>query len=181
MKLRADSFAARLSAAQKEELFADLAGGKSLVDCAEKAHAWTKAEGWKRPSTSAISAWFQGEKVSRRYAAAKEAALVAQANCPADYDEQSRRALGQAKFLAVLEDLSPMDLAFLEKNQIAREKLELEKRKLDLDIRIQRRNLALDRNRLLLERVKGGERSQDLQQQIDLALDEIEKMKKGED
>lgn len=181
MKLRADSFAARLTPAQKEELFADLAGGKALSACAEKVFAWTKAEGWKRPSTSAISAWYQGAKVERRYAAAKEAALVAQANCPADYDEQARRALGQAKFLAVLEDLSPMDLAFLEKNEIAREKLKLDREKLERDVRLQKRDLALERAKLLLQRVKGGEKSADLQEQINLALDEIERMKKGED
>lgn len=74
-----------------------------------------------------------------------------------------------------------MDVAFLEKNQIAREKLELERRRLDLDVRITRRNLALDRARILLERARGGERGEDLQKQIDLALAEIERMKKGED
>lgn len=181
MKLRADSFAARLTPAQRDELFSALAGGKSLAEAVELAGGWTKAEGWKKPSQQAISAWFQGAKIERRYLAAKEAALVTQANCPADYDEQARRALGQAKFLATLEDLSPMDVAFLEKNQIAREKLELERRRLDLDVRITRRNLALDRARILLERARGGERGEDLQKQIDLALAEIERMKKGED
>ena len=182
MKLRSDSFAARLSPAQRDELFVLLAGGLSLVDAAKQVHAWTKAEwGGKPPSTQAISAWFQGAKVERRFSAAKESALVAQANCPADYDEQARRALGQAKFLAVLEDLSPMDLAFLEKNEIAREKLKLEREKLERDTRLQRRDLALDRARLLLERARGGEKSEDLQQQIDLALEEIQRMKNGEE
>lgn len=181
-KLRKDSFAARLSPAQRDELFAALAGGLGLDEAAGRVLGWTKAEwGGKAPSTTAISAWFQGAKVERRYAAAKEASLVTQANCPADYDEQARKALGQAKFLAVLEDLSPMDLAFLEKNQIAREKLELEKKRLALDIRVTRRDLALDRARLLLERARGGEKSEDLQQQINLALEEIRILKHGED
>lgn len=181
MKLRSDSFAARLTPAQRDELFSTLAVGKSLAEAVSMVGEWTKAEGWRKPSQQALSAWFQGAKIERRYLAAKEAALVTQANCPADYDEQARRALGQAKFLAVLEDLSPMDLAFLEKNQIAREKLELEKRRLDLDVRITRRNLALDRTRILLERARGGERGEGLQKEIDLALDEINRLKRGED
>ena len=182
MKLRSDSFAARLTPQQRDELFARLAGGLSLREAALQAHAWTKAEwGGKPPSDQAISAWFVGQRVERKMLAAREAALVAQANCPADVDEQARRALGQAKFMAVLQDLEPMDIAMLEKNQIAREKLELEKEKLARDLRLQRRDLALDRAKLLLQRVKGGEKGQDLQQQIDLALEEIEKMKRGED
>lgn len=181
-KLRSDSFAARLSAAQRDELFTALAGGKGLAEAAAQVHAWTKAEwGGKPPSTQAVSAWFAGERVARRYTAAKEAALVAQANCPADYDEQARRALGQAKFLAMLEDLSPKDVAIFERNELARQKVELDKQKLAQDARVARLQLLLDRARLLLARVKGGEKGADLQAQIALALDEIEKMKRGED
>jgi len=181
-KLRADSFAARLTPAQRDELFTALAGGLGLVEAAQKVHAWTKAEwGGKPPSTQAISAWFAGARVERRYAAAKEAALVAQANCPDDYDERARRALGQAKFLATLEDLSPKEVAILERNELARQKLELDRRKLEQDNRVARLMLALDRARLLLARVKGGEKSSDLQAQIDLALEEIDKLKHGED
>jgi hypothetical protein len=135
----------------------------------------------KAPSTTAVSAWFVGAKVERRHVAAKEAMLVAQANCPADYTDQARRALGQAKYLAVLEDLSPMDLAFLEKNDIAWAKIELDRKKLAQDQRVTRRDLALDRARILLERARGGEKSEDLQQQIALALEEIHKLKHGED
>ena len=176
-KLRKDSFAARLSDAQKDELFGALAGGLGYSEAAAKVRTWTG----RTASSQAISTWFQGAKVERRFAAAKESALVAQANCPADYDEQARRALGQAKFLAVLEDLSAMDIAFLEKNELAREKLALEKQKLAQDQRLTRRDLALDRAKLLLERARGGEKGEDLQKQIDLALDEIERMKKGDD
>ena len=179
-KLRSDSFAARLTPAQRDELFEKLAGGMSLDEAAAMVGGWTKAEGWKKPSRQAISEWYTRTKVERRYIAAKESALVAQANCPADYDDQARRALGQAKFLAVLEDLEPKEVAALEKNEIAREKLALEKQRLALDTRVQRLSLTLDRSRLLLERARGGEKSEDLQQQIDLALEEIEKMKHGE-
>lgn len=181
MKLRKDSFAARLSPAQRDELFVALAGGLGLAEAAKKVHEWTRAEwGGKPPSTQAISAWLAGATVERRFAAAKEAALVTQASCPADFSDQARRALGQAKFLATLEALTPGEIAILERNELVREKLALEQQKLTLDNRVARRDLALDRARLLLERTRGGERGEDLQQQIDLALAEIEKMKQGD-
>ena len=182
MKLRKDSFAARLSPAQRDQLFTALAGGLGLDDAAKMVYEWTRAEwGGKPPSTQAVSAWFTAAKVERRYSAAKEVALVAQANCPADYDAQARIALGQARFLATLEDLEPRDIAALEKIEIDREKLAIEKQKLAQDLRVQRLSLALDRAKLLLERTRGGETGEDLQQQIDLALEEIERMKIGED
>lgn len=177
MKLRSDSFAARLTAAQREDLFALLAGGKSLAEAAR----WVRAAGAKQPSQQALSAWFAGARVERRYAAAKEAALVAQANCPADYTEAARRALGQARFLATLEALTPKEVAILEHNELAREKLDLDRLKLAQDQRVTRRDLALDRARILLERVRGGEKGAGLQSQIDLALAEIQRLKTGED
>ncbi len=182
MKLRKDSFAARLTPAQRDELFVALAGGLGLAEAAKKVHEWTRAEwGGKPPSTQAVSAWFTAAKVERRYAAAKEVALVAQSNCPADFDAQARVALGQARFLATLEDLEPRDIAALEKIELGREKLALEKERLARDVRVQRLSLALDRAKLCLERARGGEKSEDLQEQITLALEEIEKMKRGED
>lgn len=174
-KLRSDSFAARLSPAQRDELFAALAGGLGVDEAPAKVHAWTKAEwGGKPPSPQAISAWFAGEKVARRLFIAREVALQTEANCPADYDAQSRRALGQARFMAVLGELTPKEIATFDRNDIARQKLEH-------DTRVDRLLLALDRARLLLTRVKTGETGGDLQTQIDLALDEIEKMKRGDD
>jgi hypothetical protein len=79
--------------------------------------------------------------------------------------------------MAVLGELTAAEIATLERNDIARQKLEY-------DNRVDRLLLALDRARMLLTRVKGGEcgvGGGDLQKQIDLALDEIEKMKRGED
>ena len=182
MKLRSDSFAARLTPAQRDELFIALAGGLGLPEAAAKVCDWTRAEwGGRKPSTQAISAWFIGTTRERRFLAAKESALVAQANCPADYDEQARKALGQARFLATLEELSPTDIAALDKNELIRQKLDLDRQKLAMDVRVTRRNLALDRNRLLLERARGGESGAGLQQEIDLALDEINRLKRGED
>ncbi len=188
-KLRSDSFAARLTPRRRDELFESLAGGMSLQEAAELVGKWTKAEGCpatgsgraRKPSTQAISAWFAGARVERRFLAAKEAALVAQANCPDDFDAQARRALGQARFLAALEELSPGEIAKLERNELLRAKLELDRQKLEQDNRVARQALALDRARLLLARQKRGETGADLQEQIDLFLAEIERMKRGEE
>jgi hypothetical protein len=181
-KLRSDSFAARLSRPQKDELFEFLAEGGSYKEAAGMVHDWTKAEwGGKPPSTTAIGDWFTGAKVERKFSAAKEAALVAEANSPEDVDEKTRRAFGQARFMMVLQEMSPMDFALLEKNEIARQKLELDRIKVANDRRVSRRDLVIERMKNLLQRAKGGEKSQDLQSQIDLALDEIEKMKHGDD
>lgn len=176
-KLRSDSFAAGLTPAQRDELFALLAGGKSLAEAAR----WVRGLGAKAPSQQALSAWYAGARIERRYSAAKESALVAQANCPADYTEAARRALGQARFLATLEDLAPKEIAALEKIDLTREKLDLDRQRLAQDQRVTRRDLALDRARILLERVRGGEKGAGLQSQIDLALAEIQRLKTGED
>ena len=174
-KLRSDSFAAQLTLTQREDVFAALAGGESLADAAQRVRAWIG----KPVSAQAVSTWFAGARVERRFAAAKESALVAQANCPADYDEQARRALGQAKFLATLEDLTPGDIAALDRNELARQKIELERQRLAQDQRVTRRDLALDRTKILLERARGGEQGAGLQAEIDLALSEIQRLKTG--
>lgn len=176
MKLRADSFAARLTTAQKEQLFADLVGGGAVKAAARQVKDWTG----KQPSEQAVSAWLRGAVVERKHSAAREAMLVAQANCPADFDAQARLALGQAKYLAVLDDLEPRDVAAFEKNALLERKLALDEQKLAQDQRLARRDLALDRARLLLERARGGESGEELQQQIDLALEEIQRLKHGE-
>ena len=181
-KLRKDSFAARLTPAQRDELFAKLAGGMGLDEAAKLVHTWTKAEwGGKAPSTQAVSAWFAGARVERRHSAAKEAMLVGMANCPADMDELTRKALGQAKYLAVLEDLEPRDVVAMAKLDLDERKLDLDERKLALDNRVARLSLALERLRIPLERARTGEKSEDLQEQIALALEEIHKLKHGED
>jgi hypothetical protein len=181
-KLRKDSFAARLTPAQRDELFVKLAGGLGLDEAARQVHAWTKAEwGGKAPSTQAVSAWFAGARVERRHAAAKEAMLVGMANCPADMDTQTRSAIGQAKYLATLEDLEPRDVVAFAKLDLDERKLALDERKLALDNRVARLSLALERLRIPLERARTGEKSEDLQQQISLALEEIHKLKHGED
>jgi hypothetical protein len=139
MKLRSDSFAARLTAAQRDELFAALAGGEALAAAVKRVRDWSG----KATSQQAISAWQAGERVYRRISAAREVGLVAQANCPSDYSDQARRALGQAKFLATLEELSPGEIAQFEKNALIERKLALDEQKLDL----QREQLHLDQEK----------------------------------
>lgn len=209
-KYRKDSFAARLTPEQRDELFAAIADGLSYTKAAIKAYEWIMenaaalaTDPASRPGLSpdsfsprvlaqyggvlrvpprmSIHTWYHTTVAEQRYAAAKQVAVVAQACCPEDYDAQTRRTLGQAKFLATLEGLRVSDIATLEKNEIAREKLALEREKLERDVRHQRRELVIDRARVLLERARGGEKGADLQHQIDLALEEIRKMKYGED
>lgn len=177
MKLRADSFAARLTAAQRDELFAALAGGEALRAAAQRVQQWTG----RRPSTQALSAWQVGEGRRRRHLAAREAMLVSMANCPPDMDAQTRRALGHAKYLAALEALAPREVAALLKADLDERRLELDRQKLAQDTRAARLLLRLDKDRLLFERLKGGEKGADLQEQIALALAEIEHLKHGED
>lgn len=191
-KLHSNSFAARLTAGQRDELFAALAGGLSYTDAVGKVHEWLKANaaadlnGGRRrreikpPCRSSIGGWYQATAVQQRYEVAKQVALAAQAHCPADYDEQARRALGQAKFLATLEGLRVSDIATLERNEIAREKLALEREKLDLNAHKQYCEDLFNRSLALVRRAEGGEKSGDLRLQIKLALEEIEKMKRGE-
>lgn len=181
-KLRKDSFAARLTPAQRDELFLFLAGGGGLADAARKVHEWTRAEwGGKAPSTQAVSAWFAGARVERRHAAARESMYVGMANCPADMDQQTRLAIGQATYLATLEDLEPRDVVAFAKLELDKSKLELDRIKVSNDSRVARRDLVIERMRSILERARGGEKSTNLQEQIDLALEEINKLKHGED
>ncbi len=182
-KIYSNSFAARLTAAQREELFTALAGGLGYAEAAVKVRDWMRENEAARPAGSrvrreiklsapiTIGKWYQAVAVERRYEVAKAAALVTQASCPADYDEQARRALGQARFLATLEGLRVSEIVALEKNEIARAKLAFDAHRKEC-------NHLLNRATLLLKRKQGGEESEDLQHQIDLA---IEKMRLGED
>ncbi len=147
-KLRSDSFASGLTAAQRDELFTALVGGLGY----DRGADWVKARGRPRPSPQAVQAWFAGARAARTIAAAREVALVTEANCPADYDAQTRRALGQQKFLAVLAGLSAKDVAALQSVDIAQQKLDLDRQKLELE----ERRLRLDQEkfeRLVLEKL----------------------------
>ncbi|MBS0632022.1 MAG: hypothetical protein JSS11_08925 [Verrucomicrobia bacterium] len=191
-KIRSNSFAARLTPAQRDELFTALAGGLAYREAGEKIRLWVKenvAAGlvrsrgtreYKLSEPMPIARWYHATAAERRYEVAKEAALVAQAHCPADYDEQARRALGQAKFLATLEGLRISDIAILEKNDIAREKLALEREKLEMNKREKRCEELREESRGFLQRARAGEKGGNLQHMIDLALEEIEKMQRGE-
>jgi hypothetical protein len=147
-KLRSDSFAAGLTASQRDELFAALVGGLGY----DRGADWVKSHGRPRPSPQAVQAWYAGAKAERAIAAAREVALVTEANCPADYDAQARRALGQQKFLAVLAGLSAKDVAALQSVDIAQQKVDLDAKKLALE----ERRLRLDQEkfeRLVLEKL----------------------------
>jgi hypothetical protein len=177
VKLRSDSFSARLTADQRDDIFAALAGGISIAEACARIKELTG----KKPSGSAVSVWLTREGVRRRYELSIVAAAQASASCPKDADAQARRAVAQAKFAAVhsATGLSPEQVAQLERNEIARQRLELDRERHATDQRVARRDITLDRARLLLERSRGGETGADLQAQIDLALAEIQNLKHG--
>lgn len=176
-KPRKDGWAASLAPELQDDLFRGLAAGKGPEWVREQ----LKGTGTRRPSDTAISQWLARERVRRRMDLAIVSAAEAAAHCPKDSEDLTRRGIAQAKFTAVMGDLTPYEVVAFEANAIAREKLELERIKVAQDNRVARRNLALDGARLLLQRVKGGEKGETLQAQIDLALEEIERLKNGED
>lgn len=128
-KLRADSFSAGLTAEQRDELFAILAGGQDLRKGALLVQEWTG----KRISAQAVSNWLARETLDRRFAVCKDAALVAQANTLGTLDAQARSSLAQAKFLSLLKELTPQELVGYERNDLVRQKLDLDKQRLILD------------------------------------------------
>lgn len=192
-KIYSNSFASRLTAEQRDELFAALKDGLSYSEAAAKIRHWMKTNdeaglNGARPGreiqltqATTIAKWYHTTAIEHRYAAAQEVDRVARAQCPPDYEEQTRRALGQARLLAILEGLRPADIALLERNEIAREKLALDREKLARYAHLQRIDLLIDQAKFLLARSQAGEKSADLQRQIDLTLEEIERLKHGED
>lgn len=97
-------------------------------------------------------------------------------------DARRAREIGQVYFerRVLAADDPQLYFAWLKDRREAA-RLELDRERLERDNRVARQALALDRARLLLTRQKRGETGADLQEQIDLFLEEIERMKRGED
>ncbi len=197
LKLRSDSFSARLTAAQREELFAALGDGLSTRAASLKVYEWYQqnaaaghpglraASQIKAPSISCISLWYRTTLVRQRHAEARAVATVAQASCPVDYDEQASRSLAQARYLATLEGLSVSGLATLERNELTRRKLALEEERLALHAYHQRCAAMLARAEELVRNAPTREsREQEadaFENSVELILEEIERMKYGDD
>lgn len=197
LKTRSNSFAARLTAGQRDELFTTLGDGLSYKDAALRVLEWyqenaaARHPGWgdpgqlKAPCPTCICAWYRAALTKQRYAVAKEVAAASQTECPADFDEQARLALGQARYLATLEGLSVSALTALERNELTREKIDLERDRLALATRRQNCDELIAKAQQLLENAPtqaSNQRKHDaFQFQIDLALEEIEHMKYGDD
>lgn len=197
LKLRSDSFSARLTAVQREELFTALGDGLSTRAASLKVYEWYRqnaAAGHpgfragaeiKAPSISCISLWYRTTLVRQRHAEARAVATVAQTSCPVDYDEQASRALGQARYLATLEGLSVSGLATLERNELTRKKLALEEERLALHAYHQRCAALLARAEELLKnaptRETSAQKADAFQNTVELVLEEIERMKYGDD
>lgn len=190
-KIRSNSFAARLTTEQRDELFDALAGGLSQPEAALKVRDWTMANHAARrngaqpvraidpPDASTIGKWYRATVLERRCAAARAVDEAARLHCPPDYEEQTRRALGLARLLAILEGLRPSDIALLEKIEIARDKLALDREKLTRYAYHQRVDSLIARANLLLARSRRGEESPELQREITLVLEEIDRLKQG--
>lgn len=186
-KISPNSFIARLTAAQREELFFALSDGLGYRQALGKIRAWMQANDEaglngdkagreiRMSAISVLSKWYRNAVAQRRYERAKEAAAVALAHAPADFEEQARRALGHARYLATLEGLAVSDIASLERNELARERLAFDREK---HADQQRRDAVLEQAQKLLDQAKGNA-GENLQFQIDLALAEIHHMKHG--
>lgn len=181
-RIYSHSFAARLTTEQLDELFDSLSAGLKYDDAAALVRGWMQANRAHLPagarpgpeitltSSSPIGKWFKATKAARRYQRAREAALAAHKKDPG-----ARHALEQARYTAVMEGLRPTEIAAFERTELARQKLKLEQEKLDYH---RSRDAALAKAQALLERAQEGE---DLQQEIDLMLEEIKRMKYGDD
>jgi len=143
--IRSNSFAARLTAEQRDELYDLLDGGLSYREAGEKVRAWIKANDeaglnskraareFRLTDATTIRRWYKGTTVQRRFAVAQEAAVVALAYCPETFKSQTWRALDQARYLASFENLSVSDIAKLERNEILRQKLAFQREKYDME------------------------------------------------
>lgn len=187
-KISPNSFIARLTAAQREELFFALSDGLGYRQALVKIRAWMQANDEaglngdkagreiRMSAISVLSKWYRNAVAQRRYERAKEAAAVALAHAPADFEEQARRALGHARYLATLEGLGASDIASLERNELARERLAFEREKHADQLR---RDAVLLQAQAYLDQANKNA-GPNLKLQIKLALEEIEKMKRGE-
>jgi len=141
-KIRSNSFSARLTAAQRDELFEALAGGLAFREAGGKIRDWIKAndeaglngEG-PHPELaladhSVVCRWYQGVRTERRYETAREIATVVEQQDLGSLAEQGQRALAHARWLAALEGLKVTEIVALERSQLARERIELEREKL---------------------------------------------------
>ncbi len=179
MKMRRDSFARRLTAEQREELFTSMAGGMPTKEAAKKVKEWSNPARPSAPSKTAVDKWFKRERVTRGIKMAAQAAVAAEANCPEDMDEKTIRLIGQKKFEMVVDGVEPLELASFERNEIAKLRLELDERKFEYAAWIAERNVILDRTRLILLRVRNGDKGEDVQKMVDLLLLQIDQMKNG--
>lgn len=178
------SFAARLTEDQLDQLFNAMANGIKYADAADMARGWMKANAAAMPpgtpagrmpaipGGSAVGKWFKNQQAARRYLRKRDAARARAAGTT-----ETRHALEQARAAAVMEGLKPTEIAAFERTELAREKLELEREKLAYQ---RGRDALIEEARVLLERAT-HDNGAELQQQIDLMLEGIRRMKYGDE
>lgn len=178
-KLYSTSFAARLTAPERDELFRRLSGDLTCAAAAKLIHEWSRPRLAKPPTRWTVSKWYHREKLERDVLAIRTASILHENATAEELDTAARRALGQALFESINRGLEPTEIAAYARLHVAKDKLVLDSERFKIDQRLARASIALDRARLLLERVRGGESTPDLKHQIDLALQVIHEIKHG--
>lgn len=130
-KVRKDALWARLSEAQRDELMLRLQAGLGTAEASALVQSWL---GGRAPSETSLSNLFHRHRLAWALPRARAAADEAAAALPGHLDDQTRRVLAQRRFTAVLE-ADTADLVALDRNEIARRKLELVEQRLALDER----------------------------------------------
>lgn len=129
-RVRADSWAAGLSDADREELLAAYHDSQlTVLEAAEKASKLTG----KPVLPGSFSSWYHSQRAAWLAVRARAAYEQLAEEDDSDLDAKTAAALKQARFAIALEDLTATDLAALERNELAREKLALEQERLKLD------------------------------------------------
>lgn len=184
--IRSNSFAARLTAEQRDELFELLAEGLSYREGAEKVRDWIMANDeaglngtqpareLRLTEATTIRRWYHATSVERRYALARETFMASQAHHPENYKTQTWAALDQARYLAVHENLRVTDIAMLERNELNRQKLAFQREKYDIE--------SMFEHIYELQRLaKEGDTGPDHQRLVDNAIEHLERLRKTRD
>ena len=179
--MRKDCFAGRIPAEKRKELMERIEGGLSYKGAGELLLEWSVPARLKAPSETAIQRWYRQQQSAR---AAQE---EAEKEGPVDplLEEKARRALLRARYQSILNGLEPREIAAYERNDLLRRRIELEEQKHEYAMMGGDMKATMEAVQDLLQRARKceSEETEDkraMQEQVDLLLDEIERMKWGD-
>ncbi len=169
MTLRKDSFASRLTAAQRVELFTDLKGGMTFGEAAKKVVALSVPKRLSAPTEQAICKWFKRAKTvhwlqeqinaeggARNAAGSTADEKEAPGAADAETADATWRAVQRAKYFCVMDGLEPQQVAAFERNEIAKRRLDLAERKHEYAMLVADQKAALEEMRGALESKRGS-------------------------